>query len=133
VRRRIDAVRTERSDFSRNPAFSSTGNTFHIQRHRIASIMPKARHADKARTLRDLPNVGPATVADLHLLDIRTPQELIGRDPQAMYRALCEATGQRHDPCVIDVFVSIVRFMEGAPPHPWWYYTAERKTGTSSA
>ena len=44
-----------------------------------------------------------------------------------MYRALCEATGARQDPCVLDVFIAVVRFMEGGPPTPWWHYTAERK------
>jgi hypothetical protein len=24
-----------------------------------------------------------------------------------------------------------VRFMEGAPVHPWWHYTAERKAATA--
>ena len=33
----------------------------------------------------------------------------------------------RHDPCVLDVFMSITRFMDGDPPRPWWDYTAERK------
>ncbi len=94
--------------------------------------MPKARHAAEARTLTDIPNVGPATVADLHLLGIQTPAQLVGRDPHGLYRGLCEITGIRHDPCVIDVLVSVVRFMEGAPPHPWWYYTAERKQGLDS-
>jgi hypothetical protein len=28
---------------------------------------------------------------------------------------------------VLDVFISAVRFMEGAPARPWWRYTAERK------
>jgi hypothetical protein len=28
---------------------------------------------------------------------------------------------------VLDVFLSAVRFMEGAPARPWWHYTAERK------
>ena len=94
--------------------------------------MPKARHASEARTLIDLPNVGPATMGDLHLLGIETPAQLIGRDPYALYDALCEATGIRHDPCMIDVFISAVRFMEGAPPHPWWHYTAERKRKSNS-
>ena len=77
--------------------------------------------------LTQLPNVGPATAADLRLLSIRSPAQLIGRDPYAMYQSLCKKTGQRHDPCVIDVFISVVRFMEGAPARPWWRYTAERK------
>jgi hypothetical protein len=77
--------------------------------------------------LLDIPNVGPATVKDLHLLGIDTPAQLIGRDPYALYDVLCAKTGQRHDPCVYDVLISAVRYMEGAPARPWWHYTAERK------
>jgi len=77
--------------------------------------------------LEDLPNVGPATAGDLRLLGITAPTDLIGRDPYKMYERLCARTGERHDPCVIDVFLSCVRYMEGAPAKPWWAYTAERK------
>jgi hypothetical protein len=55
------------------------------------------------------------------------PAELLGRDPYAMYEDLCQLTGQRHDPCLLDTFIAAVRFMEGAPKKPWWKYTAERK------
>ncbi len=78
-------------------------------------------------SLEQLPNVGKATAGDLRLLGIATPSELIGRDPYDLYRRLCELTGQRHDPCMIDVFIAAVRFMEGAEATPWWHYTAERK------
>lgn len=77
--------------------------------------------------LTQIPNIGPACAADLRLLGIRSPAELRGRDPYAMYASLCRLTGQRHDPCVIDVFISAVRFMGGEPAKPWWRYTAERK------
>jgi hypothetical protein len=77
--------------------------------------------------LEDLPNVGPATAGDLRALGITVPSRLIGRDPYKMYDRLCALTGVRHDPCVIDVFLACVRFMEGAPARPWWAYTAERK------
>jgi hypothetical protein len=77
--------------------------------------------------LTQLPNIGPACAADLRLLGIRAPTELIGRDPYAMYESLCRLTGQRHDPCLIDVFIAAVRFMDGEPAQPWWRYTAERK------
>jgi nucleotidyltransferase/DNA polymerase involved in DNA repair len=77
--------------------------------------------------LLDIPNVGPATVKDLHVLGIHTPAQLIGRDPYALYDVLCAKTAQRHDPCVYDVLISAVRYMEGAPARPWWHYTAERK------
>ncbi|HEY5970481.1 MAG TPA: helix-hairpin-helix domain-containing protein [Pseudoxanthomonas sp.] len=87
----------------------------------------KARLAADARKLEHLPNIGPAMVGDFHTLGITSPTQLIGSDPHALYRRLRELTGARHDPCVLDTFISAVRFMEGAPPHPWWHYTAERK------
>jgi len=77
--------------------------------------------------LEDIPNVGPAIAADLRRLEIATPADLIGRDPYALYDELCRVTGVRHDPCVLDVFISAVRYMEGAPKRPWWKYTTERK------
>jgi Pathogenicity locus len=78
-------------------------------------------------SLKDLPNVGPAVAGDLRLLGITRPKQLRGRDPYKLYEKLCRVTGQRHDPCMIDTFISIVRFMDGEPAKPWWKYTAERK------
>ena len=77
--------------------------------------------------LEQLPNVGKATAGDFHLLGISSPQQLIGRDPYTLFDELCARTGNRHDPCCIDVFIAAVRFMEGAPSTPWWSYTPERK------
>ena len=81
----------------------------------------------RLRRLTDLPNIGPAMAADLVLLGIQQPEQLKGRDPYLLYEALCQRTGQRHDPCVIDVFISVTRFMDGEDARPWWDYTAERK------
>ena len=77
--------------------------------------------------LTDLPNVGPACEKDLRLIGIRVPAHLRGRDPYDMYAQLCLATGVEHDPCVIDVFLSVTRFIAGDDARPWWAYTAERK------
>ncbi|MDP1696323.1 MAG: helix-hairpin-helix domain-containing protein [Xanthomonadaceae bacterium] len=77
--------------------------------------------------LTDLPNVGKATADDLLLLGIRTPAQLLGQCPLALYHRLSRITGQRQDPCVIDVFMSITGFINGDPPQPWWYYTEARK------
>jgi hypothetical protein len=76
--------------------------------------------------LRQLPNVGPAVAADLRLLGIATPADLLGRDPYAMYDDLCRVTGVRQDPCVLDTFIAVTRYMSGEPAKPWWKYTAER-------
>lgn len=84
---------------------------------------------DRARVeeLTDLPNVGRATVGDLRVLGIRSPAQLRGQCACALYELLCRKTGRRHDPCVIDVFLSITSFMNGAPPRPWWTFSAERR------
>lgn len=86
----------------------------------------KVRRSQVLR-LTDLPNVGPSIARDLQLLGIHAPSQLAGRDPVQLYRALCARTRTRQDPCVLDVFISVVRFADGGPPRPWWDYTAERK------
>lgn len=89
--------------------------------------MPKATHASQVRTFTDIPNIGKAMAADFRLMGITRPDELVGRDPYAMYEQLCTATGANQDPCVLDTFIAAVRFMEGGPARPWWHFTAERK------
>ncbi|MFN2509794.1 MAG: helix-hairpin-helix domain-containing protein, partial [Chthoniobacterales bacterium] len=87
----------------------------------------KAANARSAAVLEAIPNVGASVARDLRSIGIKRPQELIGRDPHQLYQALCNRTRTRQDPCVLDTFISAVRFMEGAPARPWWHYTAERK------
>jgi DNA transformation protein len=78
-------------------------------------------------SLEQIPNVGPSIAGDLRQVGVRTPRALVGRDPYRLYLSLCKATRERQDPCVLDVFISAVRFMEGGPVQPWWHYTQERK------
>ena len=77
--------------------------------------------------LVDIPNIGKAMARDLYLVGIHRPQQLIGRDPLALYDKLCAVTGQSQDPCVLDVFMAAVNFMEGGDARPWWTFTDERK------
>ena len=77
--------------------------------------------------LTDLPNVGPSIAEDLVLLGINRPAQLAGMCPYDMYERLCVQTRTVHDPCLLDVFISVTRFMDGGAPQPWWHYTAERK------
>ena len=83
--------------------------------------------------LEDLPNIGPSLAGNLRQVGIEKPNELRGQDPYLLYDMLCGLTGTRQDPCVLDTFISAVRFMEGAPPHPWWHYTSERKRTLGTA
>lgn len=79
------------------------------------------------KKLMDLPNIGKAAAADLTLLGIHNPNDLIQCDAFQLYNDLCHITNAKHDPCVIDVFMSVIGFMQGEPARPWWEYTAERK------
>lgn len=85
----------------------------------------------RVKKLTDLPNVGAATAGDLRLLGFDSPQQLVGECPLDMYERLCVKTGQRHDPCIIDVFMSITHFLNGEPPRPWWEFTEIRKSATT--
>ncbi len=77
--------------------------------------------------LTDLPNIGKAIAGDLRSIGIVHPQELIGKNAYKLHQELCRVTGERHDPCVIDVFLAVIDFMEGGAPVPWWKFTAKRK------
>jgi len=88
---------------------------------------PDKVQREKIKTLTDLPNVGPATAGDLRLLGIHSAEQLAGRDAFKLYQQLCDMTQVRHDPCVLDVFLSLVDFANGAPARAWWYYTPQRK------
>ena len=88
---------------------------------------PKAKSAAECLQLEQLPNIGPSLAADLRRVGIQTPADLRGADAFGLYRRLCEVTGTRHDPCVLDTFMAATDFMGGAAPAPWWNYTATRK------
>jgi hypothetical protein len=91
-------------------------------------MKPNKVDRSKAKRLTDLPNVGKATANDLRLLGFLSPEQLAGECPFEMYERLCRETGRRHDPCVIDVFMSITQFLKGEPPRPWWEFTKTRKS-----
>ena len=87
----------------------------------------KAATAAECQQLEQLPNIGPSIAADLRLIGVQHPQELAAKDAFQLYQALCRATGQRQDPCVLDTFMAATDFMRGAAAKPWWDYTAQRK------
>ena len=79
------------------------------------------------KELEDLPNIGKSITGDLKLLGIHKPEDLRGKDAFTLYNTLCSLTGKRQDPCVIDVFMSAISFVNGGPALPWWHFTDERK------
>lgn len=94
---------------------------------RKAASVASLRGRSSLTELEQLPNVGPAVAADLRLIGIKHAQDLFGRDPYELFDDLCRITGKRHDPCMLDTMIAVVRFMGGESAKPWWKYTAERK------
>jgi len=84
------------------------------------------------KSLQEIPNVGKAIEKVFNIIGIYLPKQLIGKNPYKMYKELCNATNQKYDPCVIDIFISAVRYMEGGPPKRWWEFTEERKNKMSA-
>ena len=81
-------------------------------------------------TLADMTNVGPATLGDLKLLGIQRVAQLAKLQPSdafVLWRKLGRLTGGLHDPCVIDVFMSVISQAHGNTPCPWWHFTKQRK------
>lgn len=87
----------------------------------------KSPNRQTVSELTNLPNIGKAMARDLRLVNIQHPKDLIGKDAYQLYDKLCKVTGKRHDPCVLDVFLSAVDFMDGGTAKPWWKFTGERK------
>ena len=77
--------------------------------------------------LEHLPNIGKKMVNHLKMAGIKSPQSLIGKDAFELYDMLCKKTSEKFDPCVIDVFMSAIDFMEGGEPKAWWKFTSKRK------
>lgn len=89
--------------------------------------MKKVKTAAQALELEAIPNIGPIVAAYLHQLGIHVPADIKGQDPYVLYQQLCTQTGVMYDPCLLDTFIAVTRFMAGEPPLPWWRYTKERQ------
>jgi len=83
------------------------------------------------RRFRDLVSVGPKMERDFEMLGIRSVPQLARQNPNRMYEKLCSLTGQRQDPCVLDVYCAAVAQARD-PRLPmeqcqWWYWSRKRK------
>ncbi|MBE9171709.1 mitomycin resistance protein [Cyanobium sp. LEGE 06143] len=88
---------------------------------------PRRCNRHQLEQLTDLPNVGLAMAAALQSLGYQAPADLDGCDAFLLYQSLSQQRGCRQDPCVLDVLLSIQRFLAGEQPQPWWAYSQERR------
>lgn len=70
-------------------------------------------------------------LADLRALSIESVEQLAAQDPDELYARLQEITGQKHDPCVWDVFAAIIHQAKTGEATPWWEWTPKRKARSS--
>jgi hypothetical protein len=90
--------------------------------------------ATTTRQLADLISIGPAMLRDFEMLGIRSVALLAKQNPQRMYGRLSRVTGQKQDPCVLDVFCAAVAQARN-PRLPvekcqWWFWSRKRKQQT---
>jgi len=64
-------------------------------------------------------------------IGIERPEQLRGEDADRLYARVCDAEGQRLDPCLLDTLTAIVDYADGAPARPWWYYSRIRKAAAT--
>ncbi len=87
----------------------------------------KARSFRDVQNFQDIPNVGPAMARDFNLLGLKKPDDLKKKNPLRLYQQMCKISGVRQDPCVLDTYIAVIDFMNGAPARPWYWYTKTRK------
>ncbi|MBL8238023.1 MAG: hypothetical protein JNM66_11420 [Bryobacterales bacterium] len=72
-------------------------------------------------------------LADFALLRISSVEQLAEADGDRLYEELCERTGTRQDPCVLDTLrcaVAQARNPRLAKEQcNWWYWSRQRKAG----
>lgn len=88
---------------------------------------PKKVIRENVSRLTDLPNIGKTVAQDFARIGITSPGQLKDQDPYDLYVRFCEAFGEKQDPCMLDVLMSVTDFMNGGDARVWWDYTAERK------
>ncbi len=71
-----------------------------------------------------IPGVGPSIAQDLHLIGIHRIRDLVGKDPEALYRRLEMKKHRDQDRCLLYVFRCAVYFASTPRPDPdklkWW-------------
>ncbi|HET8574038.1 MAG TPA: helix-hairpin-helix domain-containing protein [Edaphocola sp.] len=80
------------------------------------------------KELSKIPGVGRSIAKDLYELGIFKIEDLIGKDPEMLYRQSNELAGCRQDRCLLYVFRCAVYFAETPQERQeknkleWWYW-----------
>ena len=58
----------------------------------LGKLAMKTVNRAEITELQQIPNVGPSIAANLRLIGVASPHDLLGKDPYAMYDELCRTT-----------------------------------------
>ena len=76
--------------------------------------------------LRRIPGVGPRIEQAMQAISIRCIADLVGRDPEELYRLDCRQKGFQEDRCALYVYRLAVYYAEHPQPETeklkWWYW-----------
>ena len=92
----------------------------------MACLLKSAQPSDELK-LSDLRNIGPAALKDFAQLGIGSVAQLQTCAADELFTRLQIITGQKHDPCVWDVFAAAIHQAKTGEAKNWWAFTAERK------
>lgn len=86
----------------------------------------KLSKEDKDNDLKHIPGVGANMEQHLRNIGIQRIDDLVGKDPEELYRMDCLEKGFQEDRCVLYVFRCAVYFAEHQQHEPkklkWWYW-----------
>jgi len=92
---------------------------------RTKTIKPTSRPTSE---LEQIPGVGQSIAGDLHGIGITRIAQLTHANPQVLYDAVCDATGEIHDRCLLYVFRCAVYYASTSPHQhdpeklKWWHW-----------
>jgi hypothetical protein len=86
----------------------------------------KTNNKDILKALQVIPGVGPSIANDLYLLGIKKVEDLIGKDPEKMYKKSNKIAGAVQDICLLYVFRCAVYYASSKTHEKeklnWWYW-----------
>lgn len=88
--------------------------------------MHPVRKGEPAK-LEDVPNIGKSIASDLRAIGILHPHQLAKVEPLAIYLAMADGMGKRHDPCVLCALMAAKHFMQSGEKLAWWTFTERGK------
>lgn len=113
---------------TRDPSLSDQAFEAEL-RARVRALKQQAT----AQDLRSIPGVGENIAADLANIGIRCVDDLIGKDPEELYRQDCAQKGMTEDRCQLYVFRLAVYFAETEQPEKeklkWWNWKDKPASG----